>query len=295
MLGNCWLFVTRRFSLLLLLLYPFWPDGTTTPRSQSQTSADKSTEARGLLRQGVEAYKRGAYDEAAKDFERAKDLDPNLVDARLYLATAYADQYIPGAPSQENVRFGEQAIAEFKRVLDLDPTNLPAIDRIGSILFSTGGTPFDPQKLDESKNYHQKHISLRPEDPEPYYWIGVIDWSLAFRANQALREEFNQTSETRLADTEPLPPASAAQFQLDYGPTIEEGIRNLEWAIDRRPDYDDAMAYLNLLYRQKADMEPSDELRTRDMQQADALVDRAMAVKKKKAAPEPEAESERPN
>jgi hypothetical protein len=123
----------------------------------------------------------------------------------------------------------------------------------------------------------------------------VIDWSLAFCANKVLREESNRTSQSGPADTEPLPPALAAQFQREYGRTIEEGIRNIECAMDRRPDYDDAMAYLNLLYRQKAETEASIELRAYDLQQADVLVDKVMAIKKKKAAPEPETESERPN
>ena len=59
------------------------------------------------------------------------------------LPTAYASQYIPGAPSPENIRNGEQAMAEFKNILDADPSNLSAIDGIGSILYNMGGTPFD--------------------------------------------------------------------------------------------------------------------------------------------------------
>ena len=41
-----------------------------------------------------------------EDFKQAKELDPTLMNARLYLATAYATEYIPGAPSDENVRVG---------------------------------------------------------------------------------------------------------------------------------------------------------------------------------------------
>ena len=33
---------------------------------------------------------------------------------------------------------------------------------------------------------------------------------------------------------------------------IEDGIAELEKALQLRPDYDDAMAYLNLLYRERA-------------------------------------------
>src|SRR3989440_11660012 len=139
--------------------------------------------ARDQLNKGVQAYKGAQYDTAIEYFKQAKDLDPGLMNARLYLATAYASQYIPGAPSEQNVRLGTQAVNEFKEVLEIDPNNLSAIDGIGSILFQMAGTPYDPKKFEESKSYHQKHIDLRPNAPEPYYWIGVIDWSLAYRAN----------------------------------------------------------------------------------------------------------------
>src|SRR6266404_5463636 len=140
--------------------------------------------ARDLLNKGVAAFKNAQYDAAIEDFKQAKDLDPGLMNARLYLATAYASQYIPGAPSEQNVRLGNQAVEEFKEVLAIDDKNLSAIDGIGSILFQMAGTPYDPKKFEESKSYHKKHIDLKPNDPEPYYWIGVIDWTLAFRAHR---------------------------------------------------------------------------------------------------------------
>src|SRR5205807_2218545 len=144
--------------------------------------------ARDQLNKGVQAYKGAQYDAAIENFKQAKDLDPSLLNARLYLATAYASQYIPGAPSEQNKNIGRQAIQEFKDILSTNPDNLSAIDGIGSILFQMAGTPYDPKLFEESKTYHQKHIQLKPEDPEPYYWIGVIDWTLAFRANGEMRK-----------------------------------------------------------------------------------------------------------
>src|SRR6202040_4447761 len=73
--------------------------------------------ARDLLNKGVAEFKGGQYDKAIEYFKQAKDLDPSLMNARLYLATAYASQYIPGAPSEQNVRLGTQAVNEFKEVL----------------------------------------------------------------------------------------------------------------------------------------------------------------------------------
>ena len=41
-------------------------------------------------------------------------------------------------------------------------------------------------------------------------------------------------------------------------PMVEEGMQMLNKAIELRPDYDDAMAYLNLMWREKADIECGD-------------------------------------
>jgi len=240
--------------------------------------------ARDLLNKGVAAYKNGLYDEAIRDFQKAKDLDPGLMNARLYLATAYASQYIPGAPSEQNVRLGTAAVNEFKEVLQLDPKNISAIDGIGSILFQMAGTPYEPKKFEESKSYHQKHIELKPDDPEPYYWIGVIDWTLAFRGNAELRAAYNKSNiRKQVRDDDPLPPAVRAVYVEKYGSLVDEGIADLQKAIQLRSDYDDAMAYLNLLYRRKADMVESAEERASLKKQADDLIDKVKEIKQKRA------------
>ena len=240
--------------------------------------------ARDLLNKGVAAFKNGQSDAAIEDFKQAKEADPELLNARLYLATAYASLYIPGAPSKENLSRGEQAVAEFKEVLDKDANNLSAIDGIGSILFQMGGQPFDPKKFEESKTYHQRHIQLKPDDPEPYYWIGVIDWTLAFRANGEMRMDYNKKNiKKQVRDDQPLPPAVRGEYATQYGPLIEEGVNDLQKAISLRPDYDDAMAYLNLLYRRKADMVESQDERASLLKQADDLVDKVKEIKQKRS------------
>jgi tetratricopeptide (TPR) repeat protein len=242
--------------------------------------------ARDLLNKGVSAFKTGQSDVAIEDFKQAKELDPELLNARLYLATAYASLYIPGAPSPENVARGQQAIAEFKDILN-DPKghdNLAAIDGIGSILFQMGGQPFDAKKFEESKTYHQRHIELKPEDPEPYYWIGVIDWTLAFRGNGELRVNYNKNNiRKQIKEDEPLPPAVRAEYVAKYGALVDEGIADLQKAISLKPDYDDAMAYLNLLYRRKADMAASQDERASLIKQADDLVEKVKEIKQRRS------------
>jgi tetratricopeptide (TPR) repeat protein len=240
--------------------------------------------ARDLLNKGVAAFKNGQSDAAIESFKQAKEADPDLLNARLYLATAYASLYIPGAPSAENMARGNQAVAEFKEVLDKDPNNISAIDGIGSILFQMGSVPYDPKKFEESKSYHQRHIQLKPEDPEPYYWIGVIDWTLAFRANGEMRLAYNKDNiKKQVREDDPLPPAVRTEYAGKYGPVVDEGVVSLQKAISIKPDYDDAMAYLNLLYRRKADMVESKEEREALKKQADDLVEKVKEIKQRRA------------
>jgi hypothetical protein len=65
---------------------------------------------------------------------------------------------------------------------------------------------------------------------------------------------------------------------------IQDGLDNLNKALQLRQDYDDAMAYLNLLYREKADREcDMPDQRAADLKTADEWVDKTMAAKKAKA------------
>jgi len=240
--------------------------------------------ARDLLNKGVNAFKAGQSDTAIEDFKQATELDPSLMMARVYLATAYASLYIPGAPSAENKARGDQAIKEFKDILEIDANNLTAIDGIGSLLFQMAGTPPVNEKgFEESKTYHQRHIQIKPDDPEPYYWIGVIDWTLAWRANAAMRLEYNKNNiKKQVHDDQPMPTAVRTDYATKDGPLVEEGIADLQKAISLKPDYDDAMAYLSLLYRRKADMVESADERASLQKQADDLLDKIKEIKQKR-------------
>jgi tetratricopeptide (TPR) repeat protein len=240
--------------------------------------------ARDLLNKGVAAFKNAQFDAAVEDFKQAKELDPELVNARLYLATAYASQYIPGAPSDENMRHGQEAITEYKDVLDKDPNNLSAIDGLASILYQMAGQPYDEKKFDESKSYHQKHIALRPNDPQPYYSIGVIDWAIAYRGNTEMRADYNKAHiNKQVKDTDPLPPDVRTEYVNKFGTMVDDGITSLKKAIELKPDYDDAMTYLNLLYRRKADMVESSAERDQYTKMADDLLDKVKEIKQKRA------------
>jgi tetratricopeptide (TPR) repeat protein len=239
--------------------------------------------ARDKLSKGVQAYKDQLYDLAIADFQDAMKLDPDLTVAQLYLATAYQTQYKPGAPSEENKRMADEAIKQYNDILNREPNNLSAIDNMGSLLYNMASSPFSPEIFQKSKQFHLQHIKLSPNDAAPYYWVGLIDWTLAFRSNQQFRADYNHAHPTKqIHDDQPLPQDLREQLTAKALALVEDGIKSMKDAIDRRADYDDAMAYLSLLYRQKSDMTPNPSERDDLQRQADALLDQVKQIKQKK-------------
>jgi hypothetical protein len=70
---------------------------------------------------------------------------------------------------------------------------------------------------------------------------------------------------------------------------VDEGIKALQTAIQIKTDYDDAMTYLNLLLRRKADMVESAAERDALTKQADDLLDKVKELKQKRAEQAPAA------
>jgi len=229
--------------------------------------------ARDQLNKGVAAYKNGKYPVAIDFFKSAVELDPTLLNAKLYLATAYANRFVPGVEDEENVKFADQAVSVFQGILKEDPNNIASITGIASLYFQM-------KKMDEAKEFYKKQIALDPASSDAYYSIGVIDWTLVYRPRMELR--------ARLKITKPEDPIKDDKERKALAekslPLIEEGMNSLNKAMELKPDYDDAMAYLNLLYREKADLEDAADTREADLKTADSWMDKTLEIKKKKAA-----------
>jgi tetratricopeptide (TPR) repeat protein len=228
--------------------------------------------ARDQLNKGVQDYKNAKYEGAIEHFKNSVALDPTLVNARLYLATAYAQQYIPGADTADNNRNAEQAIDQYQKVLDKDPKNLNSIKGIAYLYLQM-------KKFDQAKEYYRKATQIDSNDPEPYYSVAVIDWT------QTYQPRMEQRAKLGLGPNEPLKDKKVCeQLRAANLDKVEEGRQMLEKALQLRPDYDDAMAYLNLMYREQADIECGDAAaRAEDLKKADEWVDKTMATKKAKA------------
>jgi Tfp pilus assembly protein PilF len=115
-------------------------------------------QARDNLNKGIKAFKEGQFERAVEYFKTARELDPDLTNAELYLATAYAQQFIPGAPSEENQKFAENAIATFEQVLAKDPKNISAVSGLA-------GLHQNRFEFNKALDYYKKHTELEPTNP----------------------------------------------------------------------------------------------------------------------------------
>src|SRR6202046_1250204 len=250
------------------------------------TGCDK-LRSRDALNHGVQAYKGAHYAEAVDYFKNAVQLDPDNTMPRLYLATAYMSQYIPGAESPENMQLAKEAKEEFQKVLEKNPNDTTALASLASLSYQQAqGMPDLEQKLkklDEAKEWYLKLIAADPQNKEGFYSLAVIDWVKWYAAWMKARADLGMKPE----EPGPLKDKKVkADLKDQYSAVIEDGIKNLQKALDIDPNYDDAMAYMNLLIRERADLDESPDDYKKDVETADGWVQKALDTKKMKAAKE---------
>jgi tetratricopeptide (TPR) repeat protein len=240
--------------------------------------------ARDHLNKGVAEFKGAKYGQAVEHFKQAVQLDPEFQTARLYLATAYMSQFIPGAESPENLQNAKAANDHFLKVLEQEPNNNVAIRSLAYLHYNQAqGMPKledKLKKLDEARTWYAKLVEVDPKDKEGHYSLGVIAWAKWYPALMTARAKLGMKPE----DPGPLKDKKLREeLKAQWMPTIEDGIAHLQKALEVDPEYDDAMAYMNLLVRERADLADTPEQYKKDIDTADNWVQKTMETKRLKA------------
>lgn len=241
-------------------------------------------ESRDQMNQGVKAYKNNKYADAVKHFKQAVQLDPTNQNAQLYLATSYMIQWVPGADNPDNQKNYNAAKQEFSTVLQKDPSNNLALASMASMAYESASAGTQDQKaaaMEEARKWNNRRIEVDPKDAEAYYYLGVIDWAEAFTPIQT--ERVNE--KMRADDPGPLKDAKAKEdLKAKYGKTIEDGIDALKKCLAIDKENEDAMSYMNLLLRKKADLEDSPDSAKADIAQAEDWSNKSIDMKRVKAS-----------
>jgi len=198
------------------------------------------------------------------------------------------NQYIPGADSPENVAMASHALENFKKVLEADPKNATAVESIASLYYlESQGTSKLEDKLDRLENarqWYQKLTEVDPTKKEAFYSLGVIAWAKWYPDWNGARSKAGMKPDA----PGPLKDKKAKEeLKAKHGAMLDGAIKDLEKALELDKEYDDAMAYMNLLYRERADLADSSEEYKKDVEVADNWIQRALDTRKIKAERQP--------
>jgi Tfp pilus assembly protein PilF len=186
-------------------------------------------------------------------------------------------QYIPGAESPENQQMADRALDQFQKVLQQDAKNDVATKSIASLYYNQ-------KKWDQAEDWYKKSLQLNPSDKESYYTLGVIAWSKWYPVYGTARAKLSMRPE----DPGPIKDKKVKEeLKTQYLPLVNEGIQDLQKALEIDKEYDDAMAYMNLLIRERADLDDTPEQYQKDIEVANNWVQKTLETKKIKAERKP--------
>ena len=256
--------MTARFWLLALFILVF---GTVCI---AQDEAKVS--ARNAVNAGVQAFRQAHYEDAIQRFEQAVTLDPDFVLARMYLAATYLQVFEPGVDTPDNVIRATKALDQYSEILRSNPNDVESLKGVAYLKLQLNN-------FDGARQAYAKAIAMEPNDPELLYAAGVANWSMASSEIMAEKAKLDAESEYSLILSESCPDVRAKTLTM-----VESGIAMLNKAISLRKDYVDAMMYMEMLYRLRADLECDNRKSYHaDMKQSEEWSDRAAAARKRQA------------
>ena len=210
------------------------------------TVSCQKLQARDNLVKGIKAFKESKYEQAVQYFDTARQQDPDLANAELYLATSYAQLFSADQSNEENAR---KAIATFESVLNKDPKSASAVAGLAGLYQGL-------KDLSKSREYYKKQTEIEPDNPVPYYAIASTNW-------------------LRVRDKS-VPLTDEEKIQA-----VEEGLQYVDKALEKDPNYQDALAYKNLLLRDKAAVTKDPAEAKRLVEEADVYFQKALAARTK--------------
>ncbi|MFI5180352.1 MAG: tetratricopeptide repeat protein [Thermoanaerobaculia bacterium] len=241
-------------------------------------------QSRQLIKKGNQYFKEQLYSDALEKYKQAKDLDPKEIRLDKFIAMSYMGMYNPGSQDPKNIEALGNAIEHFKKYLAAKPDD----EKAAKLLVTTY---MNSQKYDEAIDFFKDMVQRNPKDSAAVQTIAML---------YAKKGDFenSMTWQRRRADNEP----TNAEVYYTMGVTawdksynsvpealpadqrraiVEQGLKDLNKALELNPDYFEAMFYVNLLYREFAKIEPNGAQRAELLRQADDWQKKGLEVRKK--------------
>ena len=234
------------------------------------------------VKSGNEFLKAAQYQSALAAYEEALRLDPGETKLHKHIGIAYMGMYQPGSKHAKDLEFAQKAIDNLKQYVAAYPDDKKALEYLVSMYLNT-------ERYDDAIDFYQNNLlKTNPKDskamqslamlyfkkgdfdngvkwlkarqtvegnnPEVYYLIGVQAWDRSYNFPD-------------------LDPALRAKI-------VDEGLESLNKAVEMKPDYFEAVSYINLLYREKAKMETDPAKKQEYTDTANKYLQQALEMRK---------------
>lgn len=244
---------------------------------------------RGELGLGVQSYRQGHFAEAARHFEKAVEINPMAVNPHLYLGITYAAQWDPGSQAPQSLELIHKAESEFLKVLEIEPEQLNALESIANLSYQRGMAMQDPadrwEQLTRAAGWYDHLGEASPKRKSAFYMSGMIAWNKCQPEIDAARRQAGMQPDS----SDPISnPAVRNAARAKCGEVIGTGIEQLKKGLIADPNYSDAMNYLSILFRQRANLADSPTASKRDIQEAETWAQKAAQAKRRPSKPDEE-------
>ncbi len=209
------------------------------------------------IKRGNEFLKAAQYEAALSAYQEALRLDPGETKLHKHIGIAYMGMYQPGSKHPKDLEYAQKAIENLKEYVAAYPDDAKALEYLVSMYLSTERfddaiafyqnemlkrDPKDSKAMqslamlyfkkgdfDNGVKWLKERLNVEGNNPEVYYLIGVQAWDRSYNFPD-------------------IDPELRAKI-------VEDGLAALNKAVEMKPDYFEAISYINLLYREKAKME----------------------------------------
>jgi tetratricopeptide (TPR) repeat protein len=234
------------------------------------------------IKRGNEFLKAAQYQTALAAYEEALRLDPGETKLHKHIGIAYMGMYTPGSKHPKDIEFSQKAIDNLKQYSEAYPDDTKSLEYLVSMYLNTERSDdaiafyqnellkrnpkdvkamqslamlyFKKGDFDNGVLWLKKRLEIEGNNPEVYYLIGVQAWDRSYNFPD-------------------IDPALRAKI-------VDDGLQSLNKAIELKPDYFEAVSYINLLYREKAKMETDPAKKQEYTDTANKYLQQALEMRK---------------
>jgi tetratricopeptide (TPR) repeat protein len=234
------------------------------------------------IKKGNDFLKAAQYQSALSAYQEALRLDPGEEKLHKHIGIAYMGMYQPGSKHPKDLEFAQKAIDNLKQYVAAYPEDTKVLEYMVSMYLNTERyddaiafyqnellkrNPKDSKAMqslamlyfkkgdfDSGVKWLKERLTVEGDNPEVYYLIGVQAWDRSYN----------------FPDVDPVLRAKI----------VDDGMAALNKAVEMKPDYFEAISYINLLYREKAKLETDPVKKQEYTDLANKYLQQALALRK---------------